>query len=71
MTNSIYRHLISELGLIMLNVALKNSQIRIDIYKEELTECKSSDKYFVEEELKALRYINLTIRYIQVTRQFF
>lgn len=55
----------------MLNGALKNSQIRIDVYKEELTECKTSDKYFVEEELKALRYINLTNRYIQVTRQFF
>ena len=55
----------------MLNVARKNWQIRIDAYKEELTEYKSSDKYFVEEELKALRYINLTNRYIQVTPQFF
>lgn len=58
------RHLTSELGL-MLDVAFKKMTNQDNIYKEQLTECTSSGKYFVEKELKELKGINLTNKQLQ------
>lgn len=58
------RRFILELGL-MLDVVFKKMINQDNIYKEQLIECISFGKYFVEKELKELKGINLINKQFQ------